>query len=404
MINRVIFFVEYPMNKRDWKRLGIQTLLNNKFRVEIWDFTPCLHPGFADKIRVNERVDDFNDTYIIRNIGYSVWLAQALNAATLVIYQFGLNDTTLPVFRAVARSKAKTGIIQVNQIIIHFAPEGSITNKIQGLSVTEIYHRLLTKIILKIPWIFGVQPMDYLIGSTDKSLEVAQYNYPINHKTKQIWVHGIDYDIYLKTREIKERIVQEKYAVFIDEYAPFHSDLLYLGINPELTPGIYYPALCRFFGLLEKKYNISIVIAAHPRSQYETMPDYFNGRKVIRDETAALIRDSEFVIAHMSTSINLAVLFEKPIVFITTGELAAQQDGIFPLGLYIEQTAAFFGKVPILCDDISTVGDLDLGVDKEIYNKYRNTHIKKDGGGDIPAWDLIVSELKSHDPDNLTRG
>jgi len=47
MIKKVIFLVEAPFNQRDFKRFGIETLMQAGFDVWVWDFTPFLPVGFA---------------------------------------------------------------------------------------------------------------------------------------------------------------------------------------------------------------------------------------------------------------------------------------------------------------------------------------------------------------------
>ena len=55
----------------------------------------------------------------------------------------------------------------------------------------------------------------------------------------------------------------------LDNYLPFHPDF---GTGSLIEPEEYYVPLCHFFDHLERKYDVRIVIAAHPRSSYETHP------------------------------------------------------------------------------------------------------------------------------------
>jgi hypothetical protein len=50
MINKIIFFVESPFNQRDYSRFGIEILVKNGFKVEIWDFTHILYSAIYSKI------------------------------------------------------------------------------------------------------------------------------------------------------------------------------------------------------------------------------------------------------------------------------------------------------------------------------------------------------------------
>lgn len=127
-----------------------------------------------------------------------------------------------------------------------------------------------------------------------------------------------DFEQYAQSRQ-GERLVEGKNAVFLDVYLPFHSDLALIGMR-QLNPEFYYAELHRFFGAVERKFGLEVVIAAHPKARY--LNDEFKGRKIIAEKTAALVRDSEFVICHASTSVSYAVLHRKPVWTIYTDEMA----------------------------------------------------------------------------------
>jgi hypothetical protein len=135
---------------------------------------------------------------------------------------------------------------------------------------------------------------------------------------KVVAVNLCDYDLYLSLKGNKNRLVQNKYAVFLDINLPFQTDLEILGM-PRLNHVEYFKDLNKFFDLIEKKYQLEVVIAAHPTSNYDL--SNFEFRKIFRLNTAELVRDSEFVITHHSTSISYAVLNYKPIVFVYTDEM-----------------------------------------------------------------------------------
>ena len=181
-------------------------------------------------------------------------------------------------------------------------------------------------------------------------------------------------------------------GVFLDEYLPFHPDFIHLQMAHPTTAEDYYPLLRRFFGFLEDNYGVRIIIAAHPRSRYEELPNYFGGRPVIRGKTAQMVRESEFVIAHSSTSLNFAVLFYKPVIFITTNQLEQSSQGPF-----IHLMASWFGKQPINIDDqpIGVDWESELRINEEAYARYRNSYIKKDNSEELPFWQIVSNKIKS---------
>lgn len=137
------------------------------------------------------------------------------------------------------------------------------------------------------------------------------------------------------------------------------------------------------------------MIAAHPRSDYPGKPDCFEGRSIIQGKTASLIRDSSFVIAHSSTAINFAVLYQKPVLFITTDELQKKVSGMDIIGLYIPAIAAELGKVPVNIDHISGFcWEREMAVDADAYHRYKNNYIKKEGTPEEPMWEIFYSFIE----------
>lgn len=141
-----------------------------------------------------------------------------------------------------------------------------------------------------------------------------------HYAAKVIPMNAADYDQYERVKlENAAPIVEGRYAVFLDVNLPYHSDAKVVGWST-VRPNEYYASLNQFFELLEAKYKINVVIAAHPRADYR-VSNPFNGRKIYHGRTPDLVKDADFVISHSSTSQSYAVLNHKPIVFIYTNEM-----------------------------------------------------------------------------------
>ena len=74
-----------------------------------------------------------------------------------------------------------------------------------------------------------------------------------------------------------------------------------------------------------------MIIAAHPRSEYEKIGNMFNDRIFIRDKTVNLVKFSNFVIAHSSTSISYAILYEKYVNIIFSGDFSMRYKNVITL-------------------------------------------------------------------------
>ncbi|TAL09724.1 MAG: hypothetical protein EPO02_09505 [Nitrospirae bacterium] len=197
--------------------------------------------------------------------------------------------------------------------------------------------------------------------------------------------------MYLNERD-RPVSADAKLGVFLDEYLPFHPDYDRLGLTAFSSADAYYPALRRFFDFLEHEHVVRIVIAAHPHSRYEDHPDYFGGRLVVKGQTLELVRKAGFVIAHSSTALNFAVLFRKPVVFVTTDSLQQNQR----VARSIRVMASWLGKTPINVDaPLGVDWERELTVDEKAYARYREAYIKKAGSPDKPAWQIVADHLKT---------
>lgn len=140
-------------------------------------------------------------------------------------------------------------------------------------------------------------------------------------RQNNVLIHTLDYDNYLKIRNEKKRLIESKYIIFVDESYVAHYDYQIFNINsPFRRPEDYYTPLNRFFDYLENTFGCPVVIAEHPRAHYVDRNIYGN-RKMIRGQTARLIRDAEMVICHTSTAIDYIILFKKDFLIIYLDEI-----------------------------------------------------------------------------------
>jgi hypothetical protein len=399
-IYKVIVMVDYPFNRCDYDRFGIELLRNHGLETEIWDITACLHKPIIDKLIVKEPVI-FKNLRIFTEKREIVKAISSLDKGCIINCIIEYSVRTFFIFRTISKHKINYCVFGMVSFpspypIQHSMIERlvSILKKGKAIKFKDMIQHVLNKILLKYYFIFGINPASIIILAGEKSKGVPSY--PVNKTTKQLWAHMMDYDIYLKNKT-KLNDSSKITGVFLDEYLPLHPDFHYMGIEFPISPDNYYPKICNFFKILEKNMNTQIVIAAHPKSDYENTPDYFCGRTIIKGETARLVKESSFAIAHMSTSINFAVLYHKPIVFITTDELQKMTSGKNITGLYIQVIASELGKMPINIDHISGFNwDEEMGINEDAYLRYRNLYIKKPRTPEKPMWEIYCSYIQKN--------
>ena len=237
------------------------------------------------------------------------------------------------------------------------------------------------------PWLFGVRYADLVFSGGDKS----RFSNPlIGVNTRVVDIHANDYDIFLENPPKKS--LDDKYAVFIDQNLPFNTDPLFTKSATVATASNYFPSLTNFFDQLEKKLRMPIKIAAHPRANFDSISKVFGDRELLQGETASLINNSSLVIAHYSNAVNFAVLYRKPLIFITTDELNTS----FRRPA-IEAVSSHFKKHPINVDsdkEIDWKGEMN--VDSGIYDQYIFNFIKKPKTPERFFWQVVGQQAVNY--------
>lgn len=224
---------------------------------------------------------------------------------------------------------------------------------------------------------------------------VAAANYP--NASKHVPINLADYDNYLAAQAGNERWSSRRHAVFLDTNLPYQFDIRRDGLaNP--NPETYYPALWRFFALVEERYDVDVVIAAHPTATVgpdadsDYNPSTFGGRRIVQGRTAELVKDAAFVLGHNSTSFSYALLDYKPILFIYTAEM---------LELYrwtripeIVQLSEFLDAPVVNVDTVACVRDVpELRVNRARYDAYKYRYLTSPESELVPSAAIFTDEL-----------
>lgn len=387
VINKIIYLIESPFNQRDYIRFGFDIFIKDGFEVYVWDLTPFVSPQ-AHKLVSPPDPTKYENLVQFKSKRDVISALNKQGNSSFIISFVTFNFTTYSIFKAISKKNIPYALPES-----HARPTAISNTNVKELSkkMTKITPRKLINYInynfMKIPFnLLNINPATFVFAGGAKSLR----KWPlVNSKTEVVWIHALDYDRFLE--KTRNKYSECETIIFLDSYLPFHPEYTRLGIPPLTSPEEYYPALCSFFDYLENRLGLEIVIAAHPRSHYEKHSDLFRGRRVERGKTAELVRDSKLVVLHGSLSVNFAVLYEKPMIFITTDILQKTT-----YGRRCKSIAFCLGKTEI---NISQKINIDIGkellVNKEIYAKYKNDYIKVKGSEELPFWQVVSSKIKS---------
>jgi hypothetical protein len=399
-INKIIYFV-IAFCKRDYKRFGIEIINNNGFSTEVWDLAPVIYSKVYEKIKVPDPIDyKKSSCRLFLHKDEVIKEISRLKSDTLVITVFDISFNTYFLYKELSKKNVLYGFLYADTIpkyktaikdqpLLSESKIDYLFEKIRGLNYQKVKK-----------YLFRINPFRYSMIKFPALIlaggfqTMVNYNSPVGKKTKIIWGHTLDYDLYLNDllKPSKNKLKGKEYAVFIDQYLPFAPDFVYMGIDSPLTPKQYYYSLCKFFNSVEKETGLDIIIAAHPRSNYEEYQNYFKGRKVICGGTMELIRDSELVLMHYSASLSFAVLYNKPILFFITDEMEKCAGEVKKIFAHSSE----LNKKFINIDNIHKINwDKELSVDKETYANYKEKYLKRKGTEEKPFWQIIADGIKA---------
>jgi hypothetical protein len=386
MIKKIVFIVESIFTIRDYDRFGIDILINNGFQVQILDLTTYLmqrsalptptkgpvkfngYTAVKNKIELNAILKlHTNDWFIIPIIPYRPETYFIYKYISKYNIPYGFFSSAVPY----GNSSSSKKLNLLKKVINRF-----FTLNLYNFKSYLIYH-LPCKLL-------GLKPAKYIFASG----AACSCKFKLSGKgTEIVWIHAFDYDNYLANKSKKTR--SGNYAVFLDQNLPFHSDFVRQGkLNP-FEPNDYYSELTSAFDRIEKEFGLVIIIAAHPDGEKEILSKFFKGREVIFGDMENLVKGSNFCITHWSFSLNMAVLYKKPIILLTSSSIKKSNHEWM-----LQSYSSKLGISPVnISSDMAFTKEKTLSASEYRYKNYKHNFIKKDNSPEIPYWDVVSSLL-----------
>lgn len=384
MIKRIIYFIESPLSQFDYERYGVKILLQNGFIVEFWDFTEFLYPQVLKYDKKNllksDKILRFN------NLSSALIAIDNITERDFVIIHIGFSYKHLKIYKHLSKSKVKYLVTQLSNIpIVNIKKKNYFLKLMKALLQP---HKILNYFYTRIPYkVFGIREADFVLAAGTNS---KSNSYPIGKNTEFIWAHTYEYDQFLSNKNLQYSNNYEKYCVFIDQNIPFHVDFFYDGIVSICDPDEYYCKLESFFSYIENNFNMKVIIAAHPRSDVIVLKKYFREREITKGSTFFDIKNSSLVLSHYSTAILFAILFNKPILFLTNDSFIDNE-----LDLNISNFAMVLGRSVINIDhDYKLDFTKELLVNLEKYSIYIEHYVKKKDSPQEISTQILADRLK----------
>jgi hypothetical protein len=382
---KLVYLIEQPLDVRNFERFGIELWLERGWSVEVWDMTYYVAPHIRSVTTPPVRV--FPGYFAITTKAELEARAAAVGAVDFFVDFAGVDSRALDAKLRLVRLGATRITLNVGSL-----PEPGvglatkIWEAIRGGPVGLV--RCVSAKVARMRLAGALEP-GLIVVSGDKAARVAEHHVGPGRIVR---AHNLDYDILLRRRE--ERVeASDGHVVFLDQDLCFHYDFVFEEETPYATPDRYFPSVCRVLRRLEERLGVSAVVAAHPRSAYrERDGNPFQGIPVEYERAFELIRGARAVVVHNSTAIQFAVMFQKPLVFLTTDELERSVGAE-----YIAVFAKSLGKSVINAD-----GDLDrvdwddvLQGNPSLYAQYSSEYIKSHGSPERPLWEIVARRLEA---------
>ncbi len=376
IVRKIVFFTISPFSERDYKRFGIDILKANGFDVTI------LYLGYLI-YGIKEKEQYFDNIKSIETYTHLKDYLSSIEHNSLVIKLFGLSSKLIFVEALLLKSNIKIVSVNQNSIPISFVSMNKVA-KIKHYFRISSWRTFLEKIVF-IYYRKKLKNPNYVLLGGEKSDILDKH-------TIKIWTHTLDYDIFLEDKSSSSEIKSARYAVYLDEYVPYHPDFKKVGLDKvyKSIASAYYEKMNDFFDRIEELYQLKVIIAAHPRSDYKKYKSVWKERKITYGKTKELVSQSEFCMMHASTSINFAILYQKPILFITLQEL----DPLY--GNFIDGFSTEVKTKKLFIDTQFNKEEIDkfLNIDTVAYKKYQENYIKKSGTPKKNSWQIFSDFIK----------
>ncbi len=373
----IIFLTLTYGNKRDSKRLGFEHLKKNNFKVEQWNLGPWLLPNYAQNYIPYDKID--NLSYDVKDKSYFNKIAKKIDKETYLFDPWNCYSF-FEVQNILSRKKFRYCSMITNNCLVY-----------------DTIAKFKLKLFLFLKNKKKPKISNYSTANTKKYLNYFMYagkeskytkKFYLNENTKKIRVNSHDYDNFITIKYQKKPIINSDYSVFIDEAFPNHPDLNLYKDKTQCEPEVYYRELNNFFDLYEKKTNNKIIIAGHPRINYDSFKkSNFGNREIITHKTDLLIKFANDILVHTSQAHCYAIIYNKRLIWLDSVNYN------YMTRLLIQSRSRY------LKSNIVKISDLKMKIKlKSIsnlhYQKYFKNYIKEDKSiTDKTVWEIFTDNI-----------
>ena len=211
----------------------------------------------------------------------------------------------------------------------------------------------------------------------------------ISNSTFVRYIHTMDYELI--SRETIKEAQECDYLVFLDGMGPSHPDLLQSTPSQhyKISSSEYRRLIGRALKSVELLTGYRVIVAAHPRNPAGSLVGAYGHFPVSEHNTPGLVAGSRAVIdAGCSTSLGMAVVARRPVLFLKSGFFAK------PIDRRQRDTARSLALPRISIDEPVTkwrIPDVNLLA----YQRYVETFMKRRDTAQGSFWDQVAKDLRT---------
>lgn len=386
MITSIYFIHRFHFNKQYYIQDQFELFKRKGFDVKYIDIVSIIKSKHLEDTCPDSLKD--NVIYFDRIRNFRSFFKEQ-KGTCIVISDIGFQGNSAWFFRILSKynipyCSTDSGFSKVKEKAVVTTVKNQVNEKIRRLRFSKLIKKPLqlldyycTKLILK--------PADLLLIYRRKVRK--RLRKVCDQNTRIVYTNSPDWDVAMQEQE--ERIVKDRYVVFIDQYIPYHPDFIMENISIKASQ--YYHDLNLFLKKIQEQTGLKIVIAAHPRRMNQHDDDYpFD---IIYNKTANLVRYSEFVLLHYSSAINFAIIYSKPMIFLNS-PIFKKDD----MDVFVNDMASNFHCQMLNFSDIALGEKEGLVLNTTIpdaYRKYKEEHLQHPMSDGKMAYEHLLEFIES---------
>ena len=385
---KVIYLVDQELTQRDVMRYGIYEFSHEGVELEVWDCFGIINNKPSDLefhsienikvVAVNDSHDiscnikknrkNFFIDLLLRPMAVPLFMGIKSNGGRIVRHK-GVQPF----------SNWKPSFFQ--RIRFFFVKYKNSKNKLYVIK--KIVNRILR---LRFDLGVSVDKTSELVDVWMCAGRISADNIVFGKDSHILWTHHYDYDVYL----LHGKEADDKgYVLYLDNADFYHPDINLLDYKPQLSFDRFSKSIGKFLSHLSNELNYRVIVAGHPRVKYEHLSKIYSSFEVIQNKTAELVKNSSLVVAMDSTAINYAVLWNKPLIIITTAE--CQSNNFYNISAIEQALNVQSVNIDHKYDSINFKEYSELS--KKCYSVYIDRFIKKNGGTKKTRWNILLDYL-----------